>query len=881
MHGSFAGVLLLGSIFLFFAGLTPAQEIPCNNFETGRVEFVKTGKKTLQDVCRTHQKPQINNNQGTQTYSITGHITHQNGVRMSGVNVTLRIQNTTGPPQWVSVTNENGEYGFTGLSTGRYELRPVLEGYEFFPPAVFYEGLSSNYVQNFVAAGPPPPPPPPPANTPSVAWTSFYSHPSNLADYNPMFGRDAQGNIYLGGTSNASSGTGDTDIVLSKIDANGNLVWSRTFNGPGEYKDALRDMAVDGAGNVYLTGYTYKDGSVENTRSYDFVTLKYDTNGNRLWTRFYGKADHYDDFPTSLKIDAAGNVYIGGFSWDVNVFADYATLKYDTDGNLLWAKRYVTIHGEATNEIEVDSAGNVYITGYRNRNSGGGTEEIVTIKYNSAGVEQWRNHFNPAASENDRGYEIEFDSAGNVYVLGITYTSMFEPQATIQKINPATGANIWTKIYGVPNSTDGTVPAAMKLDQNGNIIITGMVNLSGEFYEVDSFTAKFDNDGNFLWLKTYDGRADEDYDGDSKLALDTDGNIYMGVTSEGFFNPDIQLIKYFPDGTVDWTHRFGNPFFEYDYLLDDGSDVSQLTMFVDEAGSVYVAGESFIPGQGTNLLAYKLDPVPQARAVPSDFDGDGKADVSVFRPETGVWYMLKSSDGSFSAIQWGLAGDKLVPADYDGDRKTDLGVFRDGIWYVLKSSDGGFQFNQFGLAEDKPMATDFDNDGRADLSVFRQGIWHLLKSSNNSYKAQQFGLAGDVPVPSDYDSNSRDDIAVFRNGRWYVQYQEGVTPGTFQFGISSDKLVPADYDGDKQTDYAVFRNGVWYIWQSYSRSLKAVQWGLASDIPVPADYDGDRKADLAVYRGGTWYILNSSNNSFTGLQFGLPDDIPIASAYYR
>ena len=275
-------------------------------------------------------------------------------------------------------------------------------------------------------------------------------------------------------------------------------------------------------------------------------------------------------------------------------------------------------------------------------------------------------------------------------------------------------------------------------------------------------------------------------------------------------------------------------------------------------GKMIAAGFSRIGTTDDFALArYLGDPVAN-RSKPFDFDGDGKADISVFRPSDRVWYLNNSTSG-FSAVQFGLSSDKIVPADYDGDGKTDIAVYRDGVWYILRSSDSQVSIQQFGVAGDIPQLGDFDGDGRADLAVFRPSdrVWYLLQSTNG-FAATQFGLSDDKPVAADYDGDGKTDIAVYRpsNGVWHLlRSRDGYISRAY--GISTDKPVPADYDGDGKTDLAIYRNGEWWISRSGNSSDSTVQFGLANDIPTPADYDGDGRADIAVFRQGVWYLQRS------------------------
>jgi hypothetical protein len=268
------------------------------------------------------------------------------------------------------------------------------------------------------------------------------------------------------------------------------------------------------------------------------------------------------------------------------------------------------------------------------------------------------------------------------------------------------------------------------------------------------------------------------------------------------------------------------------------------------------------------------------------------ADLAVWRPSTGTWWILGGQFSQQFTFQWGADGDKPVPGDYDGDGKTDFSVFRAAAnqWWIFHSSSNTYSSITYGTSGDRVAQADYDGDGKTDMAVFRPSnrTWYIRQSGNNQSTQQQFGLSADTPAPADYDGDGRADIAVWRasDTTFYSSNSSNGELVTATFGVNGDKPVSADYDGDGRADYALFRDAAatWYVRNSSNSLIESIQWGVSGDDLVPNDYDGDGKVDIAVWHSsnGNWYIRKSgSGGALRQEAWGTTGDIPVPAFYRR
>jgi uncharacterized delta-60 repeat protein len=385
-------------------------------------------------------------------------------------------------------------------------------------------------------------------------WVARYNGPGNSSDYATALSVDASGNVYVTGYS-YGSGTA-SDYATIKYNSSGVQQWVARYNGPGNSEDKATALTIDGSGNVYVTGRSVGSGTND-----DYATIKYNSSGVQQWVSRYNGPGNSDDEATAIAVDGQGNVYITGYSQGTGTSDDYTTIKYNSSGVQQWGSRYDGPKNEydRATAITVDGQGNVYITGY---SQGSGTsDDYATIKYNSSGVQQWVSRYNNSELNLwERATAIALDIEGNVYVTGYSvgrYTS--EDYVTI-KYNTL-GVQQWASRYdGSANS--GDYATAIVVDEGGNVYVTGYSVGAGTYY--DYATVKYNSSGVQQWVNRYDGPANSDVYA-AAIAVDGQSNVYVAGYSYGLGMSDYATIKYNSYGLQKWVCRYDGPANSNDY----------------------------------------------------------------------------------------------------------------------------------------------------------------------------------------------------------------------------------------------------------------------------------------------------------------------------
>jgi len=388
---------------------------------------------------------------------------------------------------------------------------------------------------------------------PDLTWNTFLGG-AGANDLGTALAVDASGNVYVVGQGDATWGTPvrafstGFDAFVAKLDNNGNLLWNTFLGGSGT--DSGAGIVVDGSGNIYVAGSadaTWGTPVRAYTSGTDTMAAKLDTNGNLIWNTFLGGAGA-NDLASAIAIDGSGNIYVSGrgdATWGSPVRAysagnDVMAAKLNNSGALVWN----TFLGGAGNDrggngITVDASGNAYLVGNSSATWGTpvraytlGTDGLV-IKLDSTGALVWNTFL--GGSGTDFINAVTLDGSGNVYVDGSSGATWGTPVRAYSAGNDSdvakldnTGVLLWNTFLGGSGSD---VPTSLIIiDSLGNLFIGGdstatwgaPINAFGT--STECYVAKVSPSGSLTWNTFFGGTGADSSRG---MAMDSSLNLYF------------------------------------------------------------------------------------------------------------------------------------------------------------------------------------------------------------------------------------------------------------------------------------------------------------------------------------------------------------------
>jgi hypothetical protein len=433
-------------------------------------------------------------------------------------------------------------------------------------------------------------------------------------------------------------------VFVSGIYATGQE-WATRYNGTANSTDFASSISFDPSGNIVVTGYSTNVGT-----SKDLKTIKYDTQGNMLWQATFNGPNNGGDYSNSLFVDQSGNVYITGRADYGAAWSDIVTIKYNSQGVQQWVARFsgaANYLDEGTIVI-TDNSGNVYVGG---KSVNSGTDfDMILIKYSSNGTLIWNRYFEGAGISDDYVAKLDLDASGNIYIGGGSGGVTSGLDFTVVKYDPA-GTQQWVKTYnGAGNGGDAVV--AIEVDPIGNIVATGFTDM-GQAERYNFLTIKYDQAGNVIWTRQYNGLSSH-IDIATSMTVDQSSNIYMTGICANIIGTRVDsnyvTLKYNTSGQLLWAVVYDGP--------NSSIDVSR-SICVDGFGDVYISGSS--RGAGSDDFAtikYNTSGVAKWIMTYNGPGNQGDYSSSVIADNNGNAYVTGRSYGSgtdfdYATIKYG------------------------------------------------------------------------------------------------------------------------------------------------------------------------------------------------------------------------------------
>jgi endonuclease/exonuclease/phosphatase family metal-dependent hydrolase len=378
------------------------------------------------------------------------------------------------------------------------------------------------------------------------SWSQRFGGPAIHTNAPQAVAVAPNGNVIVTGHSWTNATTG-YDFVTICYSSAGLPLWTNRYNGTGSAEDEAADVSTDSTGKVFVTGRSW--GSA----SFDFATVAYSSTGTPLWTNRYNGAANSYDYPYEIAVDGAGNVYVGGTSSGGN--GDLLVIKYSNSGSTLWTTRWNGGSTDSGYAMALDSNSNAYITG---RTYNGANYDYVTLKLSSAGAILWTNRYNGTANAEDFSSDVTVNSNGDILITGSSYgTSSATDFATIAY--SSAGSGLWTNRYNTVNGANDDARSVATDASGNVYVTGNMTLNSGfpNYIDYPKYaTRAYSSGGIVLWTRVFGEFGPYQ---PVAIRVTTNGYSFVTGLEGSGAGADISTIGYAPDGVPQWTNRFNGP----------------------------------------------------------------------------------------------------------------------------------------------------------------------------------------------------------------------------------------------------------------------------------------------------------------------------------